>query len=85
MSKGVVRVTAFAQVTVVSNLTGYADVNVVGWGTISGMVTDKNKNGVPNATVKLCDRTIANDSGVFNTDTLLVAREPAADRKQALK
>ncbi len=53
MTKGIVTVTAYAQVTVVNNLTGSADVKVVGWGTISGMVTDKNKYGVPNATVKL--------------------------------
>jgi PGF-CTERM protein len=66
MTKGRVNVTAFSQVTVVNNLTDTCFVDVVGWGTISGMVTDKNKNGVPNATVKLW-RTIANDSGVFST------------------
>jgi PGF-CTERM protein len=75
MTKGVVRVTAFAQVTVVSNLTGYADVNVVGWGTISGMVTDKNKNGVPNANVTLW-KTIANESGVFNTERYASPENP---------
>jgi PGF-CTERM protein len=66
MTKGRVNVTAFSQVTVVNNLTDTCFVDVVGWGTISGMVTDKNKNGVPNATVKLW-RTVANDSGVFST------------------
>lgn len=67
MTKGDVHVTAFAQVTVVSNLSDTCTVHVVGWGTISGMVTDKNKNGIPSATVKLW-KTIANDSGVYNTE-----------------
>jgi PGF-CTERM protein len=53
MVKGTVTITAFTQITVVNNLTATCQVQVVGWGTISGMVTDKNKNGVPNATVKL--------------------------------
>jgi PGF-CTERM protein len=66
MSKGIVNITAFSQVTVVNNLTDTCQVTVVGWGTISGMVTDKNKNGVPNATVKLW-RTTSNDSGVWST------------------
>jgi PGF-CTERM protein len=66
MTKGRVNITAFSQVTVVNNLTATCFVDVVGWGTISGMVTDKNKNGVPNATVKLW-RTVSNDSGVWST------------------
>jgi len=66
MTKGTVTITAFSQVTVVNNLTASCDVQVVGWGTISGMVTDKNKNGVPDATVKLY-RTVVNDSGIFST------------------
>ena len=82
MSKGDVNVPAFAQVTVVSNLTDTCLVKVVGWGTISGMVTDKNKNGVPNATVKLWTRQVANESGVYNLNCKL-AGEPAADRMQA--
>jgi len=53
MTKGDVDVTAFSQVTVTNNLTDTCVVHVVGWGTISGMVTDQNKNGVPNATVTL--------------------------------
>jgi PGF-CTERM protein len=68
MTKGSVVVTAFSQITVVRNLTASCIVNVVGWGTISGMVTDMNKNGVPNATVTLY-YTTQNASGVFNDYT----------------
>jgi PGF-CTERM protein len=68
MEKGPVTVTAFSQITVVNNLTASCVVNVVGWGTISGMVTDMNKNGVPNATVTLY-YTTQNASGVFNDYT----------------
>ena len=66
MLKGTVTITAYTQITVVNNLTATCQVQVVGWGTISGMVTDKNKNGVPNATVKLW-RTTSNDTGVWST------------------
>jgi PGF-CTERM protein len=66
MEKGRVNVTAYSQITVVNNLTDTTYVTVVGWGTISGMVTDKNKNGVPNAIVQLW-RTTVNASGVFST------------------
>ena len=76
MSKGVVNITAFSQVTVVNNLTATCQVTVVGWGTISGMVTDKNKNGVPNATVKLW-RTTSNDSGVWSTTLYPSPRTPS--------
>jgi hypothetical protein len=34
-------------------LTDTCTVRVVGWGTVSGMVTDKNQNGVPNAKMTL--------------------------------
>ena len=66
MTKGRVNITGYSQVTVVNNLSDTTYVDVVGWGTISGMVTDKNKNGVPNATVKLW-RTTTNDSGIWST------------------
>jgi PGF-CTERM protein len=68
MEKGPVVVTAFSQITVVNNLTASCVVTVVGWGTISGMVTDMNKNGVPNATVTLY-YTTQDASGVFNDYT----------------
>ena len=65
-TKGIVTVRAFSQITEVSNLTAHTDVEVVGWGTISGLVTDRNHNGVPNATVKLW-RTSINESGTWST------------------
>ena len=52
-TKGDVTVTGYAKISISRNLTDDCIVHVVGWGTISGMVTDKNKNGIPNATVKL--------------------------------
>jgi len=61
-TKGDVNVTGFSQITRSHNLTDTCVVHVVGWGTISGMVTDKNKNGIPNATVKLWTVKWANDT-----------------------
>jgi len=52
-TKGDVNVTGFTKPSISRNLTDTCVVHVVGWGTISGMVTDKNKNGIPNATVTL--------------------------------
>lgn len=66
MNKGDVNVTAYSQINILTNLTDTVVVKVTGWGTISGMVTDQNKNGVPNATVKLY-RTIVNESGIWST------------------
>lgn len=61
-TKGDVNVTGYAKISLSRNLTDSCVVHVVGWGTISGMVTDKNKNGIPNATVKLWTTKYANDS-----------------------
>jgi len=52
-TKGAVEITGYTKIGISRNLTNTTAVEVVGWGTISGMVTDKNKNGIPNATVKL--------------------------------
>ena len=35
------------------DLTDTCTVRVVGWGTVSGIVTDQNRNGIPDATVTL--------------------------------
>ncbi|WP_424359209.1 PGF-CTERM sorting domain-containing protein [Methanocella sp. MCL-LM] len=51
--KGNVTVTGYVQSGISRNLTDSTVVHVVGWGTISGVVTDKNKGGIPGATVKL--------------------------------
>ena len=61
-TKGNVTVTGYTKIGISRNLTGSAVVQVVGWGTISGMVTDKNKNGIPNATVKLWTTKFLNDT-----------------------
>ncbi|WP_424359352.1 PGF-CTERM sorting domain-containing protein [Methanocella sp. MCL-LM] len=61
-TKGDVIVTGYTKIGISRNLTDDALVHVVGWGTISGMVTDKNKNGIPNATVKLWTTKWANDT-----------------------
>ena len=66
MTKGDVTVTGYARVTVTNNLTDSDVVHVVGWGTISGMVTDKNKNGVPNATVKLWTTELFDNGTISN-------------------
>ena len=61
-TKGKVTVTGYTKIGISRNLTDDAEVEVVGWGTISGMVTDKNKNGIPNATVKLWTTKWANET-----------------------
>ncbi|CAJ37271.1 PGF-CTERM sorting domain-containing protein [Methanocella arvoryzae] len=61
-TKGKVTVTGYTKIGITQNLTDDCEVEVVGWGTISGMVTDKNKNGIPNATVKLWTTKWANDT-----------------------
>jgi len=61
-TKGNVSVTGYTKIGISRNLTDTVIVQVVGWGTISGMVTDKNKNGIPNATVKLWTTKYLNDT-----------------------
>jgi|AGTN01.3.fsa_nt_gi hypothetical protein len=74
-TKGSLDVWGYHVVSVVTNLTDNVTVNVVGWGTISGMVTDKNKNGVPGATVTLWTAK-RNTTGVWNTAVYLSPDNP---------
>ena len=50
---GNVLINATANIMYGQNLTGSCVVRVVGWGTVSGIVTDQNKVGIPNANVTL--------------------------------
>jgi hypothetical protein len=52
---GIVNITASAEQYngIFPPLTDTCTVRVVGWGTVSGVVTDKNQNGVPNAKMTL--------------------------------
>lgn len=50
---GKVSIVATAYIGPDNPTSGNAEVNVVGWGTVSGYVTDKNKNGVPLANVTM--------------------------------
>jgi len=73
MTKGWVNVTGFTKIGLTLNLTDTVLVKVVGWGTISGMVTDKNKNGIPNATVKLW--TVKEGNGTLENQKLVKSPE----------
>jgi len=72
-TKGDVNITGFAKVSLSRNLTDTCVVHVVGWGTISGMVTDKNKNGIPNAMVQLWNVQYAN--GTYENQNLVKSPE----------
>lgn len=50
---GKVNITGVAQIMYGHNLSDTTTVRVVGWGTVSGIVTDMNKVGIPNANVTL--------------------------------
>jgi PGF-CTERM protein len=50
---GEVNITGTATIMYQQNLSGTCTVRVVGWGTVSGIVTDQNKVGIPNANVTL--------------------------------
>jgi PGF-CTERM protein len=50
---GKVNITGTAQIMYNHNLSDTCTVRVVGWGTVSGIVTDQNKVGIPNANVTL--------------------------------
>jgi len=50
---GAVNIIARSQISHSIELKDACTVQIVGWGTVSGMVTDKNKNGVPFANVTL--------------------------------
>jgi len=72
-TKGNITVTGYTTIGISRNLTDSVDVQVVGWGTISGMVTNKNKIGIPNATVKLWTVKWAN--GTYENQKLVRAPE----------
>ena len=74
-TKGSLDVWGYHVGSVITNLTDNVTVHVVGWGTISGMVTDKNKNGVPGATVTLWTAK-KNESGTWNTAVYLSPDNP---------
>jgi hypothetical protein len=50
---GIVNITAKSHIMYGHDIEDTCTVRVVGWGTVSGFVTDKNRNGVPNALVTL--------------------------------
>jgi hypothetical protein len=50
---GLVNVTAKSMIIPGHELSDTCTVRVVGWGTVSGIVTDQNRNGIPDATVTL--------------------------------
>jgi len=52
-TKGIVNITASSRISFSHEVKDSCTVYVVGWGTVSGVVTDKNKNGVPDAKVTL--------------------------------
>jgi len=50
---GFVNITAESEIIFGHKLSDTCTVRVVGWGTVSGIVTDQNRNGIPNANVTL--------------------------------
>lgn len=50
---GFVNITAESEIIYGHKLSDTCRVRVVGWGTVSGIVTDQNRNGIPDATVTL--------------------------------
>jgi hypothetical protein len=50
---GFVNITAESEIIYGHRLSDTCRVRVVGWGTVSGIVTDQNRNGIPDATVTL--------------------------------
>lgn len=52
-TEGLVNITALSQISRSHTIRDTCTVRVVGWGTVSGLVSDTNRNGVPNANVTL--------------------------------
>ncbi len=50
---GIVNITGESEIVRGHKLSDTCRVRVVGWGTVSGIVTDQNRNGIPNANVTL--------------------------------
>jgi hypothetical protein len=70
-TQGIVNITATSHIMYGVDLTDTCTVRVVGWGTVSGIVTDQNRNGLPDATV-----TLWHWDGLNNTGKLKAADNP---------
>lgn len=68
---GKVNITASSRISISREIRDTCTVYVVGWGTVSGMVTDKNQNGVPYAKMTLWAW-----NGTANTGILLSSDNP---------
>lgn len=68
---GVVNITARSTIFYGHELVDTCTVHVVGWGTVSGIVSDENRNGIPDATV-----TVWKWNGTANTEMLAAADNP---------
>ena len=69
--EGVVNITAESTIYYGHELSDTCTVHVVGWGTVSGIVTDQNRNGIPDATVTLWAW-----NGTANTQMLAASDNP---------
>jgi hypothetical protein len=52
-TRGIVNITAVSHIMYETDIRDTCTVTVLGWGTVSGVVTDKNRNGVPYANVTI--------------------------------
>jgi len=74
---GTVNITGVAAIMYQHNLSDTCMVRVVGWGTVSGIVTDQNKVGIPNANVTLWNVQWNNSTGAWeNTKVLGIPENP---------
>ncbi len=64
-TQGYVNITATSHIMYGVDLTDTCTVRVVGWGTVSGIVTDENRNGIPDATVTLWHWDGQNNTGML--------------------
>jgi hypothetical protein len=69
--EGVVNITASSSIYYGYEISDTCTVHVVGWGTVSGIVTDQNRNGIPDATV-----TLWYWNGTANTQMLAASDNP---------
>jgi hypothetical protein len=69
--EGIVNITATSVIYYGYELSDTCTVHVVGWGTVSGIVTDQNRNGIPDATV-----TLWYWNGTANTQMLAASDNP---------
>src|SRR5271157_11979 len=68
---GEVNITARSMIYYGHELSDTCTVHVVGWGTVSGIVSDENKNGIPDATV-----TLWKWNGTANVEMLNASHNP---------